>query len=58
MKYIVLIFFSFISFGQEVIVSSGNSDKNNDLNIDYSVGQIFLEATPSTDYTGLRAYYK
>ena len=58
MKYIVLIFFSFISFSQEVIVSSGNSNKNNDLNIDYSVGQIFLEATPSSDYTGVRAYYK
>ena len=44
MKYIVFIFFSLVGFSQEVIVSSGNSNKNNDLNIDYSVGQIFLEA--------------
>ena len=58
MKYILLTFVSFVGFSQEVIVSSGNSNKNNDLNIDYSVGQIFLEATPNSDYTGVRVYYK
>lgn len=46
-NFIFIIFFTFFSqfqYCQEVYVSSGNTDKNDNLEIDYSVGQIFFQS--------------
>ena len=39
----LLTFFIQFSYSQEVIVSSANAEKNNNLEIDYSIGQIFFQ---------------
>ena len=41
--FFCILFFQF-QYCQEVFVSSGNTDKNDNLEIDYSVGQIFFQS--------------
>ena len=62
MKHL-LIFIAFfcsptLMYSQEVFVSAGDSKGNNDLTIDYSIGQIFYQSFPDSDYSGVRSYYK
>lgn len=47
-----------LSYAQSVIVSSGSSESNQYSIVDYSIGQIFFQSFPKSDYTGLGTTYK
>lgn len=56
-----LLFFLFVmsfSFSQEITISSGNTKSNQNFTVDFSIGQIFFQSTPTSDYTGIRSMYK
>tara|TARA_Y200000002_G_C22601191_1_gene629633 strand:- start:448 stop:942 length:495 start_codon:yes stop_codon:yes gene_type:complete len=57
--FFYLILFGFqVGFAQNVIVGAGSSEKNQNFQVDYSIGQIFFQDTPKSDYIGLRTTYK
>mgnify|MGYP001176297226 FL=1 len=58
MKNIIFLFFSCALLSQEVIVVAGDNQKNQNFELDYSVGQIFYQFNPTSDYTGVRTTYK
>ena len=55
---IFLLNFANYSFSQQIIITNGATDSNKDFTIDYSIGQIFFQGTPTSDYTGVRTTYK
>ena len=55
---LIFLFTLSFSFSQEITISSGDTESNQNFTIDYSIGQIFFQSTPSSDYTGVRSMYK
>ena len=56
--YFLILFAFQSSFAQNVIVSAGSTEKNQNFQIDYSIGQIFFQESPDSNYTGPRPFYK
>jgi hypothetical protein len=58
MKYILFLLITFIGYSQEVVVFSGDSHQNQNFSLDYSIGQLFYQSSPDSEYTGVRTTYK
>tara|TARA_B100000886_G_scaffold235215_1_gene164592 strand:- start:478 stop:972 length:495 start_codon:yes stop_codon:yes gene_type:complete len=56
--YVLILFVLESSIAQNIVVSAGSSDANQNFQVDYSVGQIFFQEFQDSDYTGPRSYYK